>query len=770
MQHFSHSSKTRHPSLLAASQMPRNLHSSSGKPGTSENAAIRSPLVSNAVKKYRPANNDQLEKEFNRKHMVDEKRRRNKTMVMSPAHVQSPKAHPSTTIKSPIGSKGALFVQQGISSTSIHASRLASLPVSPSSMRISSGTNNDSGSLTITKNVSVEQMSKHFEEWMKIATDNKINAKNSWSLALIDYFSELTLLKEGDGINFQKASCTLDGCVKIYSSRVDSIADETDKLMNGLMDEKQLEVGTVNEPEDEDSEQVQSVGKEKKKTPSSTVLVNTLESNPEALNLKRFETEAPPSVVPIFKKISTLFDENCSRSFLLSTVPINSNGELSFSQSNSNEHSVFALGQSSFNFSDLNLSFSIFTHLKDKQTVSSVKSLLTDESSVDIDSVTRLVENINQTTTDLASIYQSIRSAHSHMDDLPDEQVAMEDTDEFAHSVESDHDDNFGGFDEAAFEDEPMNQSNEPMEEENTNTNNGSNISVQNPSLSSSMQELTLDEGNLNFDESIAQGNWAGPQHWKIKRQLAAFSSSSGQPKVKRQIKDENQLKRIQLDFTNESPIDIDKLFSKPSTMSTITNSLSFIQEKCSRRNLLPEDFKFNSANLLSLFTKPTVNIGRNIKIIRVQQKDTELEDEVPDTNHEIWQYSLPTNEEFNESVNLPEEQFGGDDNFGICSSDNEDNPVEPSTQCNDSFVFVPQIKPQKNIDIKKLKEIVLAILQSTSSLTFSELFQKVSDSNQIANLTHPYCFICLLHIANEYGYYLYNDESSLQIQSPPKQ
>ena len=138
--------------------MPRNLHSSSGKPGTSENAAIRSPLVSNAVKKYRPANNDQLEKEFNRKHMVDEKRRRNKTMVMSPAHVQSPKAHPSTTIKSPIGSKGALFVQQGISSTSIHASRLASLPVSPSSMRISSGTNNDSGSLTITKNVSVEQV------------------------------------------------------------------------------------------------------------------------------------------------------------------------------------------------------------------------------------------------------------------------------------------------------------------------------------------------------------------------------------------------------------------------------------------------------------------------------------------------------------------------------------------------------------------------------------------------------------------------------------
>ena len=28
----------------------------------------------------------------------------------------------------------------------------------------------------------------NFEEWMKMATDNKINAANSWNFALIDYF------------------------------------------------------------------------------------------------------------------------------------------------------------------------------------------------------------------------------------------------------------------------------------------------------------------------------------------------------------------------------------------------------------------------------------------------------------------------------------------------------------------------------------------------------------------------------------------------------
>ena len=48
----------------------------------------------------------------------------------------------------------------------------------------------------------------------------------------------MSLLKEGDGVNFQKASCTLDGCVKIYTSRVDSVATETGKLLSGLADSR----------------------------------------------------------------------------------------------------------------------------------------------------------------------------------------------------------------------------------------------------------------------------------------------------------------------------------------------------------------------------------------------------------------------------------------------------------------------------------------------------------------------------------------------------
>lgn len=100
----------------------------------------------------------------------------------------------------------------------------------------------------------------NFEEWMKMATDNKINANNSWNFALIDYFHDMSLLKEGDGVNFQKASCTLDGCVKIYTSRVDSVATETGKLLSGLADsgnkkQKENKEGEGDDGEDEEEEE-----------------------------------------------------------------------------------------------------------------------------------------------------------------------------------------------------------------------------------------------------------------------------------------------------------------------------------------------------------------------------------------------------------------------------------------------------------------------------------------------------------------------------------
>lgn len=81
---------------------------------------------------------------------------------------------------------------------------------------------------------SVPVSSENFELWIRMATDNKINTNNTWNFALIDYFHDFTVLREGDGVNFQKASTTLDGCMKIYSHRIDSAAKDTGTLLSSL--------------------------------------------------------------------------------------------------------------------------------------------------------------------------------------------------------------------------------------------------------------------------------------------------------------------------------------------------------------------------------------------------------------------------------------------------------------------------------------------------------------------------------------------------------
>ena len=157
--------------------------------------------------------------------------------------------------------------------------------------------------------MSIEQINKTFEEWMKISAENKITAKNSWSLSLIDYFTELNYLKDNrNEINFQKASYALDGCVKVYSSRVDSIVYEAEKLLTGLADNTE---------------------EEKKETRKKTLSAKTtfLEKNPETLLLKKGELSETDH---LFRKKCTFFDENGIKGIGLASLNIKRNGGTCF--------------------------------------------------------------------------------------------------------------------------------------------------------------------------------------------------------------------------------------------------------------------------------------------------------------------------------------------------------------------------------------------------------------------------------------------------------
>jgi condensin complex subunit 2 len=115
----------------------------------------------------------------------------------------------------------------------------------------------------------------------------------------------MSLLKEGDGVNFQRASCTLDGCVKIYTNRVDSVATETGKLLSGLTESNQnsREKGEVGEDgdgeNDGDDDDGDESGKKRSKKRVRVRRSDRMKTNGSRLN------DRP-------KRLSLLHSHNCS--------------------------------------------------------------------------------------------------------------------------------------------------------------------------------------------------------------------------------------------------------------------------------------------------------------------------------------------------------------------------------------------------------------------------------------------------------------------------
>lgn len=156
----------------------------------------------------------------------------------------------------------------------------------------------------------------------------KINAANSWNFALIDYFHDMSLLRNnGDNsINFQKASCTLDGCVKIWTSRVDSVGTETGKLLSNLANEGRAdEDNEEGLAEDHDPNDPTQRGK---RGTGSRRAESTLAKNPSVLRSKKLDLEF--SVDPLFKKTCADFDEGGAQGLLMNhlSLGVGSEGSL----------------------------------------------------------------------------------------------------------------------------------------------------------------------------------------------------------------------------------------------------------------------------------------------------------------------------------------------------------------------------------------------------------------------------------------------------------
>ncbi|CAM9416184.1 unnamed protein product [Chrysoparadoxa australica] len=155
------------------------------------------------------------------------------------------------------------------------------------------------------------KLAEMYSAIIKLSSENKINAKNSWSLNLIEHMDHM-LYGEGK-VNFQKASCTLDASIKIYSYRVDETVASTYRVLENL---SRSDAGDGH-PDEEKHAKLGS-----KDVSAKIGCGDTLEKNLKSINMGNLDKEF--DVDPLFHKMSKTFDEAGSKGMLLNNLNVSS--------------------------------------------------------------------------------------------------------------------------------------------------------------------------------------------------------------------------------------------------------------------------------------------------------------------------------------------------------------------------------------------------------------------------------------------------------------
>ncbi|KAJ9094193.1 hypothetical protein QFC19_008045 [Naganishia cerealis] len=694
--------------------------------------------------------------------------------------------------------------------------------------------------------VSMEVMSSNFEEWMKMATDNKINTNNTWGFALIDYFADLTLLRNGPddaSINFQKASCTLDGCVKVWTSRVDSVATETGKLINGLAldaedDDGEGAVRGDGDEDDDDADDIQK--KTKKRTQGNQT---TLAKSFDALKVKKLDLEF--TVDPLFKKTSADFDEGGAMGLLMNHLSIDGKGRVVFDSGDVEvDEEDEQLGE------DGNSQAEALEDLRDLPLIEKLQGMLVWTRFLKISSPQYPLEGLLPSLNDITRKNVSVTLADFKFSADPNEAftlagltgIGKDDDDISVGDAEPQYgagneEDFFGGGNDFVEHDQEQgffgnggegDMGGEDFEEHQGGHQNSANADSRvvygpaipfDPSKSTGPNGLVMamDDGDTMMLDYFDQGflkNWAGPEHWKVRRAVKRADPSESATTAKQTRKEKTP---FLINFEDPEAPSAKDLFATSKTVIT----LPAISTKRGRagtppkgkkgkkakeagdvtdirdEHLLPDDMHFSSRQLLRLFMKPkfTLKMRRRIEMSEITQGDGEIDESFwasaaaarageMDDDVEGTQPNGYDTQFFHDDVDDAGDFAEVDDGLlgDTPGGPDEDDPFAGTQD-------VKRVKPEavnyakraKRVDVKRLKDNIWKGLKIPAGTrndtgteaemeaetlndedytpgeerTFSTVIENLRGSytsDKMSEISTSFCFICLLHLANEQG------------------
>ncbi|KAL6608069.1 hypothetical protein ACP70R_041132 [Stipagrostis hirtigluma subsp. patula] len=557
-----------------------------------------------------------------------------------------------------------------------------------------------------------DQVMDLFHNCIKLASENKINQKNTWELGLIDHLSEIIQVgeEEDDETNFQKASCTLEAGVKIYSLRVDSVHSEAYKVLGGINRAGRGEEAGLEE--NGNAEPSQEEGISKKDADRRISPASTLESSFEALNVKKFDGGAKGLLLynlGVYGSCRVLFD-----SFEAPDKCI-----LSDMQTEKSEV--------------IDLSFA-------KEEIEEMVTQMP------------LCNDISPTLRDIVAQFDEANQRPSH-GASSGQMPAMED--QVAESNSVDNNDNmlpdsgtwdFGGCDDHEdVYDENCNQ----MDSNSTNYQEEfDEYSVEIPQAPVVDERLDKIADLLLLGMGSSKTNaWAGPEHWKYRKakDLEPSPTSSGESEIAKNMKKKRGKDEPDIDFTKALDHELPNIFAPPKN----PKSLLLPANKSTCSNKLPEDCHYRPESLVKLFLLPDV-------LCLARRRRKPLDD------------PMENNDEFIPSGPWDDNSMCDDhvDEGNVCSDVEEPvNLINKPRQVNK--IDIQYDKVSKQVDVHALKEVLwnhihisagtddLEREDAESSLRLTQVLHDLPSSNPDAASTeispHLY-FICLLHLANEHG------------------
>ena len=618
---------------------------------------------------------------------------------------------------------------------------------------------------------SVLELQELYQNCIKLSSENKISSKNTWDLNLIEHLSELVkpennkLTQDQDtDLNFQKASCTLDAGVKIYSSRVDSIHTDAFKVLGGLH-------RTSNEQEDDLSAGMGD-GVAGKKTRRSRKQVDidpsaTLEQNQDALNVKKFDLSF--TVDPLFHQTSMKFDEGGAKGLLLNHLHVTQGCELVFDSCDNRYNRLVKNQRKDENEEksggaeeDLRLEAfdSIADHVAGLQ---ACEALRLTNSSKELERVL----NQQQTAEDEAAISSQVQRW-----------LCLDPSDPSLDDSSYDYDDVEPNDDDPCISDSlgPWMDSGDvdvDSDGEEVNDSDGSAFGMAAGAFGEAGEAfgggggggLAPSDGGVSTDwlsqiglsNQFNKSSWAGMSHWRYRgappKPTGASEAAGGEASADKEAKKKGgKAKSQMIDFENLPPLPKEAF-----RMAKTDKEISLKTDpQSSQIEYFPEDVHYEVSNLGKLFSKPMTTLRQLCSGRRGQATEGgDMEDY--DDDGDFGATSL------------------GFDDFG----DEGEEPGFGSGGALDSAMDAPRMVEQidinydrksKQVDVKKLKEALWVSLQKesgepedddeeegldeTASFDFQSVLDTMGDTMENAgkkeDVSLHLCFICLLHLANE--------------------